>query len=127
MLKKGTKAYSILRMKCPKCHEGDFFKGTIYSFRNMGEVKEKCTCCNQKYVLEPAFYQGSYYITYALGVGLFLISWLLQYLLFPSSGVSGFLGVFVILVIVLTPLMYALSKIIWINFFVSYHEENKKE
>ena len=29
MLKKGTKIYSVLRGKCPRCHEGGFFK---YSF-----------------------------------------------------------------------------------------------
>ncbi len=26
MFGEGTKLYSILRMKCPRCHEGDFFK-----------------------------------------------------------------------------------------------------
>ena len=31
MLKKGTKIYSVLRGKCPRCHEGGFFK---YSFSN---------------------------------------------------------------------------------------------
>ena len=27
MLGKGTKLYSILRLKCPRCQEGDFYKG----------------------------------------------------------------------------------------------------
>ena len=27
MIKKGTKLYSILKLKCPHCHEGEFFEG----------------------------------------------------------------------------------------------------
>ena len=86
MLGKGTKIYSILRMKCPRCHEGSFYDSHPYHFSKMGIVKKKCSKCDMKFSLEPSFYQGSYYVTYALGVALFITVWLLQLLFFPDIG-----------------------------------------
>jgi uncharacterized protein (DUF983 family) len=31
MLKKGTKLYSVLNHKCPRCQEGDLFVSSAYS------------------------------------------------------------------------------------------------
>ncbi len=127
MLGKGTKLYSIFKMKCPRCHEGDFYKGHPYKFSTMGEVKEKCDTCGLKYSLEPSFYHGSYYVTYALGVALFVAIWVLKALLFPEVGPGALLITMLIVLIVLSPLLYALSKIIWINFFVKYEKERLKK
>ena len=122
MIGKGTKLYSIFKMKCPRCHEGDFYKGHPYKFSTMGEVKEKCDKCGLKYSLEPSFYHGSYYVTYALGVALFVAIWVLKMIFFPDAGPGGLLIAILISLVVLSPLMYALSKIIWINFFVKYEK-----
>ena len=86
MLGKGTKLYSIIRFKCPRCHEGDFYKNHPYSYSGMGRVKENCSKCDLKYNIEPSFYQGSYYVTYALGVALFIAVWILQLFFFPDVG-----------------------------------------
>ena len=54
MLKKGSKIYSILRGKCPRCHEGDFFK---YAFTmnifKVNKIQKKCSKCDLKYMIEP--------------------------------------------------------------------------
>ncbi|MBV1923428.1 MAG: DUF983 domain-containing protein [Flavobacteriaceae bacterium] len=120
MFGKGTKLYSILRFKCPRCHEGDFFQGHAYNFSKMGKVKEYCPKCNLKYSIEPSFYYGSYYVTYALGCALFIAIWVLKLLLFPDLSPWGLLMTILISVMVLSPLIYALSKIVWGNFFFKY-------
>ena len=120
MLGKGTKLYSIARMKCPRCHEGDFYKGSPYTFSTMGRVNEYCSKCNLKFNMEPSFYHGSYYVVYALGVALFVTVWVLKTIFFPDEGPKTLLISFFALLIILSPLFYALSKIIWINIFVKY-------
>lgn len=127
MLKKGTKLYSIFKMKCPRCHEGNFYKGHPYKFSTMGAVKEKCDKCGLKYSIEPSFYHGSYYVTYALGVALFITIWVLKLIFFPDTGPGALLLAIFISIIVLSPLMYALSKIIWINFFIHYDKNILKK
>lgn len=94
MLGKGTKLYSVLRMKCPKCH--------------------------LKYELETGFYQGSYYVSYGLGVALFIMVVVLN-ITFREEITPTFLILsFLFSLIVFFSLMYALSKMIWINLFVKY-------
>ncbi len=110
ILKKGTKQYSILKIKCPGCQEGDFFKGYPYEFSTMGQVKVFCDSCTLKYSKEPGFYQGSYYVAYALGVALFVITWVSMYLMIPDVKPLTYIIDIVSLQLILTPLLYALSK-----------------
>ena len=73
MFKKGSKIYSIFNNKCPRCNEGDFFK---YSFtfnpKKITTLHENCSKCNLKYMMEPSFFFGAMYISYAIAVALFV-------------------------------------------------------
>lgn len=127
MLKKGTKLYSILKMKCPQCQEGDFFISTPYDLRKAGEIYEKCPVCKVKYSKEPGFYYGAMYVSYALTVALFVTLWVSFNLFFDNVPVG--LQIFIIIssTILLTPYLYALSKIIWANFFIKYDRERESK
>jgi len=123
MLSKGSKAYSVLKMKCPNCQEGNFFEGHPYKYSTMGQVKEQCPECNIKYSIEPGFYQGSYYVTYGLSVGLFIVVWALMSIFMPESGPIMLIVVITLSLLGLSPLLYALSKIIWANVFFNYSKD----
>ncbi len=125
MIGKGTKLYSVLRMKCPKCHEGDFFEGHPYKFSTMGKVKEKCSHCNTKFEIETGFYQGSYYVSYALGVALFIAVVAISFLIRDEVTPTSLMLTFLVSLIGLFPLLYTLSKIIWVNAFMKF--KHKKE
>ncbi len=127
MLKKGTKLYSIFKMKCPQCHEGDFFVSSPYDIKKAGEIYECCPNCNLKYSKEPGFYYGAMYVSYALTVALFVTLWVSFNLFFDNVSVG--LQIFIIIssTILLTPYLYALSKIIWANFFIKYDRERKSK
>lgn len=120
MIGKGTKLYSIFKMKCPRCQEGEFFVSKPYDLRQAGNTHEHCSACNLKYEKEPGFFQGAMYVSYALGVALFVTLWVSMNLFF--TGIDIWTQIFVIIAIsvVLTPYLYALSKIIWINLFIKY-------
>lgn len=120
---KGTKLYSILRMKCPKCHEGDFFEGHPYRLSTMGKVKERCSKCNTKFEIETGFYQGSYYVSYALGVTLFVAVVVLNYIFRDDVTPTSLMVSFVFSLFLLLPLLFALSKIIWATIFIKYNKE----
>lgn len=114
-------------MKCPRCHEGDFFKGHPYNFSKMGQVKKRCEKCDQKFEIETGFYQGSYYVSYALGVALFIAVVILN-IIFSDEVEPGSLMVsFVVTLFFLVPLMYALSRIIWANFFIKYEKNSSSK
>ena len=120
MLKKGTKLFSILKMRCPKCNKGRFYESHPYNLKKIGEVKKECNHCNLKYDMEPGFFQGSYYVSYGLGVALFVAIFVLKMLILPNLAYLSTLILMVVLLLILAPLLFALSKIIWINLFVNF-------
>lgn len=128
MLKKGSKLFSILKFRCPHCHEGDFYKSrNPYNIKSMSEVKDKCATCDKELSLEPGFYFGAMYVSYAFGVAhivAFLVAkWVLNY----ETSFWNFIFFVAIFLIAATPLYYAMSKIIWANLFINYKEkENEK-
>jgi len=113
-----TKLYSILLGKCPRCHKGHFFDGTFFK----GTPKKECDHCGLKYEREPGFFQGSYYVVYALGVATLVTSFVACSILFPEMDYINIMWITLIAILVLTPFLYPLSKIIWSNFFTSYDE-----
>ena len=120
MLKKGTKLFSILKMRCPKCNKGRFYESHPYNLKKIGEVKKECNNCNLKYDMEPGFFQGSYYVSYGLGVALFVAIFVLKMLILPDLAYLSTLILMVVVLLILAPLLFALSKIIWINLFVHF-------
>jgi len=119
-LQQGTKIYSIVKFKCPRCNQGDFFTSRAYDLPNMGKVHEKCSECGLKYAKEPGFFYGAMYVSYALGVALFVAVIVLYYLIFRRIDVWILFAIIGFISIITAPLNYALSKIVWANFFISY-------
>jgi len=122
MLKK-TKLYSIFKFKCPRCHEGEFLESrNVYNLKKAGDIKAKCECCNLKYSPEPGFYYGAMFVSYALGVALFVTIWVATSVLYPDYSAELLLGLIIGSILILGPYLYALSKIIWANFFFHYED-----
>lgn len=124
-MKKGSKLYSISHMTCPQCNEGKFLVSHPYDLRHAGDVREYCDVCGLKYSKEPGFYYGAMYVSYALGVALFVTIWTSCNLFFDNVGVWTQIGLVVFFSILLSPYLFALSKIIWANFFIHYKSDAK--
>ena len=124
MFKKGTKLYSIANNKCPRCHEGEFFKErlSLFNFEKTLRIHENCSNCDLKYVMEPSFFYGAMYINYGITVALSIATFLIAYLFIGLTLLQSFLAIIAILIL-LTPINLRLARLIWISFFVSYEVE----
>ncbi len=123
MLKKGTKIYSVYNNKCPKCHEGDFFKYRFtYNPKKVTQIYENCSHCNLKYMIEPSFFYGAMYVGYAITVFTFVAVFILTKVLLNFELLNSFASILIITVLI-TPLNLRLSRILWINMFVAFDEE----
>jgi uncharacterized protein (DUF983 family) len=118
------KIQSIFTFKCPQCLKGDFYESNkFYNFNKLGKVKDCCSHCGLKYTKETGFYYGAMYVSYALGVALMVSIFVAVSVLYPSNSTGFMIGSLVIGMLLMFPVLYALSKIIWINFFESYSKE----
>ena len=123
MFKKGTKIYSIAKGKCPKCHEGDFFKYKFtFNPSKITQLHDNCPNCNLKYMMEPSFFYGAMYVNYGITVAISVITFIVASLLFEFSLLQSFAAILIAL-IVLAPINLRLSRILWINMFVSYEKK----
>ncbi|WP_088324379.1 DUF983 domain-containing protein [Polaribacter tangerinus] len=125
MFKKGTKIYSVVRGKCPKCHEGDFFKYKFtFNPTKITQLHTNCSSCNLKYMMEPSFFFGAMYVNYGLTVALSVAVFIISKVFFGLDLLTSFATIVGALVI-LAPLNLRLSRILWINMFVSYKKKEK--
>ena len=127
MFKKGTKIYSIFNGKCPRCHEGDFFKhGFTFNPSKITKLHDNCSHCNLKYMIEPSFFYGAMYINYGITVAISVAVFVIAKLGFELDLLQSFLMILAAL-IVLAPINLRLARILWINMFVNFKEETEIE
>jgi uncharacterized protein (DUF983 family) len=127
MFKKGTKLFSIVNGKCPKCQEGNFFKyGFTFNPSKITKLHDNCSHCNLKYMIEPSFFYGAMYINYGITVAISVAVFVIAKLGFELDLLQSFLMVLAAL-IVLAPINLRLARILWINMFVNFKEETEIE
>ena len=122
-----AKLYSIFRFRCPRCLKGDFFESKIYDLRKLGNVLNECPKCKVNYIPEPGFYFGAMYVSYALGVAIFVAVWAISNWFFGDVSVWVEISVLVFLIVALSPLLFSLSKIMYANIFIHFDETISKK
>ena len=126
--------WSQLTMRCPRCRRGPMFKDPNpyrkLSLKHIFEMHEHCPECGQKYDLEPGFWYGTGYVSYALAVAIsvasFVAWWVLVGISVSDNRVIWWLVANAVLLIVLQPWMMRLSRSIYMRFFVSYDPDYDK-
>ena len=123
MLKKGTKLYSILTGSCPKCQEECMYTSkNAYNPKLTLKMHEKCSHCGTKYKIEPSFFYGAMYVSYAVGIAFAVAAFVISYFFIGTGLVTAFFAIIGTLFI-FAPIIMRLSRNIWINFFFDYDPE----
>ena len=117
---KGSKLYSIFFNRCPRCQRGSFFAvNNPYNLKRFDQMNERCPCCGERFVREPGYYTGALYVSYAYYTAL-IVTCFIVFEVFLDMDLTYFLIILVVLIIGLTPCVFRLARLTWINFFVSF-------
>lgn len=120
-MKKGNKLYSILFMKCPRCHDGDVFQSkNPYNLKRMFQMHETCGSCGLRYEIEPGFFYGAMYVSYGFGVAFFVATYIIMEMIYDPTvweivivlGAGMLLG---------SPFIFRLARMTYLNLFVKYN------
>ena len=87
-------------------------------------MHKRCEYCNESLEKEIGFYYGAMYISYGLNIGYGIALFLLTVLIL-NLDVLVFLFSFLVLVTALFPWTMRVSRLIYINLFVSYDDSIK--
>jgi hypothetical protein len=122
-----NKLIATLTFKCPHCGKSSLFENpALYTFENIGKVKDNCEVCGTSFKPEAGFYFGAAYVSWALTVALW-VSVLVALKTFDAWGLIEFgflthpwtfLGAGFGLSLLLFPYMFRLSRSIWAHMFI---------
>jgi hypothetical protein len=121
---------NLLKCKCPRCRKGDMFQDSNpWHLKNTMKMNRECPVCKQPFNIEPGFYYGSSYVSYALTVALSVTSFIAWALLIGFSLKDNrlfyWLAINGVLLIALQPYIMRVARTGWLAFFVKYDKDWK--
>lgn len=84
-------------------------------------MHERCSKCNLKYKIEPNFFFGAMYVSYAAAVFVAIAIFLIAHFAFKAELKTNFISI-IIGLIALMPFVTRISRNIYINLFVNYKD-----
>ena len=128
--------WSIFSMKCPRCRRGKMYNNkngyVKLTLSSILDMPEKCKECSQKFDMEPGFWFGTSYVSYALTVALSVatfVAWvvLVGVSVTPSKVhlIFWWLGLNILMLLLLQPWLMRISRVLYIRFFVPYDADYK--
>ncbi|NCP07136.1 MAG: DUF983 domain-containing protein [Flavobacteriales bacterium] len=121
-MKKGTKLYSILKLKCPRCQIGNLFSNPgLFVFSRILEMPDRCAHCKQDFKLEPGFYTAALWISYPMVLIIFIPLILLGFSLDDIHSFFKFLyPIIIILAFVLQIPLMRIARAILLNMTIDF-------
>ena len=121
-VQKGDKWYGVLKLKCPRCHEGDLFKNKGFIvFSKILDMPEKCPKCKQDFILEPGFYSAALWISYPM-VLLLIIPTIFLGLTQDGTFLIRWLPIILIIALIFQIPIMRISRAILIQMTISYDD-----
>lgn len=121
MCKKGSKLNSIIKGTCPRCQEESMYESkNAFNIITATKMKETCSNCGLRYMIEPAFFYGAMYVSYGVGIAFGIAAFIISKVFLDTSLMTSFIAIVATLIVFYGVIM-RISRSIWINIFVSYN------
>jgi uncharacterized protein (DUF983 family) len=109
MSARGSRLKAILLLRCPNCLRGRVFAGPV-------QMHETCPACGVRFNREPGYFFGAMYVSYPLAVVVLGLLALAVQGLRPGWPWLACLGVAFVPFLLLVPLVFRYSRVIWMHF-----------
>ncbi|MDH5398126.1 MAG: DUF983 domain-containing protein [Cyclobacteriaceae bacterium] len=107
---------SVALQRCPRCRKGKMFCTPAYNYLEFHKMHEKCAHCDLKFEVEPGFFWGAMFVSYAMVVALFVTEFVaLSVLGLLRSGMIYYMVP--VTVIVLLPFIFRYSRVLFLYWF----------
>jgi uncharacterized protein (DUF983 family) len=85
-------------------------------------MNEHCSHCGLRYEIEPSFFYGAMYVSYALNVAIGIAAFIVSFVILKSNLKEAFIAI-IASMIILFPMVLRWSRNIYINIFVSFDKK----
>jgi len=121
-----SKLHAMINARCPLCHEGRLFKYKWWNLLNFAQMHENCPHCDMRYEVEPGFFYGAMYISYAFTVGIMLVGGIVVFNFFNDPPAMDYVVPITIFSLVMVPFNFRTARVIFIHLFsgITYEQES---
>ena len=114
---KKSKFEAGLACKCPRCREGDMFVHPIGKLSGFMKMHEHCPVCNLRYQVEPGFFFGAMYISYAFSIAILLGTGVVLYNFFDNPSTLVYILSVVGVIFLFLPFTFRYSRVLFLYWF----------
>jgi uncharacterized protein (DUF983 family) len=107
-----SKPLAMLQCKCPRCQTGDMFKHKATNLKGFMQMHATCPHCELRFEIEPGFFWGAMYVSYALTTALMLISCGTLLLVFNDPDFWVYVTTIIVAVVVTLPWVFRYSRML---------------
>lgn len=118
-----SKLQAVLNGLCPKCRKGKIFEYPFYSVRHFDDMHELCPNCKLRYEIEPGYFIGAMYVSYAISGAVALIAGFILFYLAGDPGGWTYAAVIAPMMIVIAPINFRMSRVIWLHYVAGINYE----
>ena len=112
-----SKLVAAANARCPQCHEGRIFTHKWWNIFKFSEMHENCPSCGLRYEVEPGFFFGAMYISYAFTVGIMIIGGVIIYNFFGDPSEEGYIIPITVVSLLMVPFNFRMARVIFIHLF----------
>jgi uncharacterized protein (DUF983 family) len=107
---------ALVEGRCPRCRTGNVFQYPASTWR-FNVMNPTCPHCGLQLEPEPGFYQGAMYVGYGFTIGCIILVSIVLYFFFDNPSEWVYIGVVVGAMVLLVPLNYRYSRIVYLYLF----------
>ena len=116
-----SKLTAMVNARCPHCHDGRLFKFKWWNVFNFAQMHENCPSCGVRYEVEPGFFFGAMYLSYAFSVGIMLVGGILVFNFLNDPPAMGYVVPITTVSLLLVPFNFRTARVLFIHWFSGFN------
>jgi uncharacterized protein (DUF983 family) len=114
---KRTRIQAIGEARCPRCREGKMFLYPFWRVDKFSEMHDKCPACGLKFEIEPGFWYGAMFVSYANTIALLVVLGVTIFYLFNDPPVMYYIVPITVLSVLTVPFNFRISRAVFLHLF----------
>lgn len=111
----GNRLKAIITGKCPKCQEGKVFQYKWWQLQHFTKMNKICPVCHVNYEVEPGFFYGAMYMSYAFTVAVMVTGGVIIYNIFNDPPAIYYVIPITLVSLLITPWNFRISRILYLH------------
>lgn len=112
-----SKLVAMSEARCPQCREGKMFKYPFWRVDKFSEMNSNCPVCGLKYEVEPGFWFGAMFVSYANTIAMLVILGVSIFYLFNDPPVLYYIIPVTLVSLLTVPFNFRISRVVFLYLF----------